>query len=309
LDTVDVLDPVDPRTGLRSALYEGTIHHARLGGPGAGDTPEGPSHAFSYRVLMAWLALDELPGALDAHLLWSARRPAPVRFRRSDFHGPPAVPLDDAVRHTVAHHTGRRPTGPISMLAHLRTWGWCFNPIVFYVVLTPDRTAIDTLVVEVANTPWHERHAYVLPVHDIALTEPRRFAKELHVSPFMDLDLDHSLTFGRPGGDHLTVGMDDWRGNERTFAATLRLARRPLDRASMGSALRRHPFAAHRVSAGIYLEALKLRVKGAPFRRHPKHRHPNDTDAGYADAERGGHGVSPPGPSGCPISRPTRSLP
>ncbi|CAN5789587.1 DUF1365 domain-containing protein [soil metagenome] len=288
------IDPVDPRTGLRSVLYEGMVHHGRFAEADPVDPAGAVTHAFSYRVLMAWLALEELPGALDAHPLWSARRPAPVRFRRSDFGGPTAIGLDDAVRHTVAHHSGRRPTGPIRLLAHLRTWGWSFNPIVFYVVLTPDRRAIDTLVAEVTNTPWHERHAYVLPVGDTALTEPRRFAKQLHVSPFMDLDLDHSLTFGRPGGDHLAVGMDDWRGPHRTFAAALDLQRQSLDRRTMGAALRRHPLPAHRVSAGIYREALKLRLKGAPFRRHPRHTDP---------------APSPSSPSGCPIARASRSLP
>jgi uncharacterized protein len=281
--TAAELDPIDPTTGLRSALYEGTVHHARLGDP---------AHAFRYRVLMAWLALEELPGALDVHPLWSARRAAPVRYRRADFHGPAGVPLDDAVRHTVAHATGRRPAGPIRLLAHLRTWGWSFNPIAFYVILTPAADAIDTIVAEVTNTPWHERHAYVIPVGAPALDAPHRFAKALHVSPFMDLDLDHTLTFGRPGGDRLTVRMDDWRGAERTFAATLRLDRLPLGRAAMGEALRRHPLPAHRVSAGIYLEALRLRAAGAPFRRHPRHRGASDPTSG---------------PPGCPVSVPSRS--
>ncbi|CAN5591293.1 DUF1365 domain-containing protein [soil metagenome] len=269
-------------TELVSALYEGTLHHARL---------DETRHAFSYDVLMAWLALEELPGALDAHPLWSARHAAPVRFRREDFHGSPGVPLDDAVRLTVAEQTGRRPTGPIRMLAHLRTWGWSFNPIVFYFVLTPDGTKVDTLVAEVTNTPWHERHAYVLPVGAPALEVPQRFAKALHVSPFMDLDLDHSLSFTEPGGPELTIRMDDWRGPDRTFAATLRLQRLPLDRRTMGAALRRHPMPAQRVSAGIYLEALKLRAKGAPFRRHPVH----------AGSTRGDADPGPSSSVGCPV--------
>ena len=92
----------------------------------------------------------------------------------------------------------------------------------------------------------------------------------MHVSPFMDLDLDHSFAFTAPGQPHVRIRMDDFRGDERTFAATLDLHRRPLDRPTMGRMLRRHPVPAQRVSAGIYLEALKLRAKQAPFRRHPE---------------------------------------
>jgi len=245
---------------VHSALYEGRLAHARFGTP---------SHSFDYRVLMAWLDLAELPGALDAHPLWSARRLAPIRFRREDFHGDPDVPLDIAVRSTVETATGRRPDGPIRMLAHLRTWGWSFNPIAFYFVFTPDGDAVDTLVAEVTNTPWHERHAYVLPVGAAAIDQPLRFPKALHVSPFMDLDLDHTLAFSATGGEELTIRMDDWRGDDHVFAAELSLHRLPLDRPTMSRALRQHPLPAQRVSAGIYWEALKLRAKDAPFRRHP----------------------------------------
>ncbi len=261
--SLDRIDRIDLSTGLHSALYEGTLAHARRG-VGA--------HAFSYQVAMAWLALEELPGALDAHPLWSARRAAPVRFRREDFHGAPGVPLDDAVRATVAEATGRRPTGPIRLLAHLRTWGWSFNPIVFYFVLSPDGTTVETLLAEVTNTPWHERHAYVLPIDAPSQPEAVRFPKALHVSPFLDLDLDHAISFTPPGADRVTITMDDWRDDAKVFAATLRLRRLPLDRGSMGGFLRRHPLPAQKVSAGIYREAVRLRLKGAPFHRHPKHR-------------------------------------
>jgi len=273
-------------TAVHSALYEGTLGHARFGTP---------SHSFSYRVLMAWLDLAELPGALDAHPLWSDRRAAPVRFRRQDFHGDPDVPLDEAVRTTVERELGRRPTGPIRMLAHLRTWGWSFNPIVFYFVFTPDGRAVDALVAEVTNTPWHERHAYVLPVGAPELDQPVRFPKALHVSPFMDLDLDHALAFTPPGAEDVTIRMDDWRGDEHTFAAQLDLHRLPLDRPNMSRALWQHPLPAQRVSAGIYWEALKLRAKHAPFRRHPHlvgSARATSSRAPEPDASR---------PGGCPV--------
>lgn len=269
-----------------SALYEGTVSHARFGDP---------SHAFTYRVLMAWLDLDELPSALDAHPLWSARHRAPISFRRQDFHGDPSVPLDQAVRDTVETTLGWRPAGPIRMLAHLRTWGWSFNPIVFYFALSPDGSTVDALVAEVTNTPWNERHAYVMPVHAAEVAQPVRFAKALHVSPFMDMDLDHSLAFSPPGADDLTIRMDDWREDEQVFAAELCLHRLPLDRPTMGRALRQHPLPAQRVSAGIYWEALKLRLAHAPFRRHPNR------------ARNAPPTVSPTPPAGCPAApaRPT----
>ena len=254
--------PDDPPLALRSALYEGTVGHHRYGDV---------VHGFAQPIVMGYLDLDELPGALDGHPLWSARHPAPVRFRRRDMHGDPSVPLADAVRATVAERLGTAPTGPIRVLTHLRHWGWTFNPLSLYFCFDAADTRVETVLAEVTNTPWHERHAYVLPLPPPgeARATGVRFAKELHVSPFLAMDLDHVLRLSPPGGEHLRIEMDDLRGDELVFSARLVLRRRPLDLASMGRMLRRHLLPSHRVSAGIYANALHLWRKGAPFRHHP----------------------------------------
>lgn len=250
----------------RSALYEGTLAHQRHIDVG---------HGFAQPIVMAYLDLDEVDHVFDPHPLWSAHRPAPVRFRREDMHGDPELPLAVAVRRTVADALGAPPSGPIRVLTHLRHWGWTFNPISLYFCFDGADTRVDTVVAEVTNTPWNERHAYVLPFPEPERAEREgvRFAKELHVSPFMDLDLDHVLRFGPPGGDHLVVEMDDRRrdaSDELVFSARLSLERRPLDRDSMTHVLRHQALPSHRVSAGIYRNALRLWRMGAPFRPHPQ---------------------------------------
>lgn len=277
--------PVDPATGLRSALYEGTLGHRRHVDVG---------HGFSQPLLLAYLDLDELPRAFAAHPLWSARHVAPVRFRRRDMHGDPDLPLADAVRATLAERLGRAPEGPIRVLTQLRHWGWTFNPISLYFCSDAADTRVEAVLAEVTNTPWHERMAYALAVP--AGADPGRdglrFAKALHVSPFLDLDLDHVLRFSPPGAERLVVEMEDRRGDDLVFSARAVLRRRPLDRASMGRALRRLP--SHRTSAGIHLQALRLWRKGAPFRHHPDRSRP-PTQRG-----RRGHPPSPRTRSGRP---------
>jgi uncharacterized protein len=55
--------------------------------------------------------------------------------------------------------------GPVRLVGHLRTLGWCFNPIVLY--LCHDHTgALAWVVADVTNTPWRERHQYVLAAAD-----------------------------------------------------------------------------------------------------------------------------------------------
>ncbi len=246
--------------GLRSSMYEGVLVHARFG--------PGPTHSFSYKVAMPLLDLAEVDEVMRLHPAWSARRAAPVHFRRRDFLGDRATPLDRAVRELVAERTGRRPEGPIALLANVRTWGWLFNPISLYFCAgigdpPGGHGPIDALVAEVENTPWHDRHAYV-----VGAPGRHRFAKELHVSPFLPAHPDYVLRYTAPGRQ-LTVGLDVLEGDRRLFAATLLLRRQTLDRAALGRVLWNYPAMTHRITAGIYAQAARLRLKGAPFFSRP----------------------------------------
>ena len=257
--------PSRDSNGLRSSMYEGVVAHTRFG--------PGPTHSFSYRVAMPLLDLAEVEDVMGLHPAWSARRAAPVRFRREDFLGDPAVPLDAAVRDLVDERCGRRPEGPVAMLANLRTWGWLFNPISLYFCAdladsAGDPGPISSLVAEVENTPWHDRHAYV-----VGPPGRHRFAKELHVSPFLPTGLDYQLRYTAPG-ERLIVGLDALLGDQRLFAATLSLRRRAIDRSALGRLLWHYPAMTHRVSAGIYAQAARLRLKGAPFSSHPARQTP-----------------------------------
>jgi DUF1365 family protein len=249
-------------SGLRSAIYEGQVSHARFG--------PGPTHSFSQRVAMPLLDLAEVDAVMGMHPAWSGHRISPVRFRRQDFLGDPATPLTRAVQDLVSDRTGRRPEGPVAMLANLRTWGWLFNPISLY--FCADRTSpaggsgpISSLVAEVENTPWHDRHAYV-----VGGPGNHRFAKELHVSPFLPSGVDYQLRYTAPG-ERLTVALEVVQGDRRLFAATLSLRRRPVNRAALSHLLWSYPALTHRVTAGIYAHAARLRLKGAPFFSHPGH--------------------------------------
>ena len=139
--------------------------------------------------------LDELDEVADLHPMWSAHRPNAVWFRRADYLGDPAVMLDAAVRDAAEERLGRRPSGPIAMLGHLRTWGWLFNPVTFYFCFNPYDMEVDAVVAEVTSTPWHERHVYTVD----GGTEEHRFAKAMHVSPFLAMDHDYVMSWSTPG--------------------------------------------------------------------------------------------------------------
>lgn len=249
------LAPAPAAAGLRSAIYEGTLHHVRFG--------PGTTHEFSYDVAMPFLDLAEIEAVTRLHPMWSGRRPAPVWFRRKDFLGDPTVPLDHAVRDLVAERSGIRPTGRVALLANLRTWGWLFNPISLYFCTGPDGDTVEALVAEVENTPWHDRWSYVVDGPG-----RHRFSKKMHVSPFLPMGVDYEMSYTAPG-ETLVVRFVVIREHEHLLRATLALRRRSLDRKALGRIVWAYPGTTHRVSAGIYAQAARLKLLGAPFHSHP----------------------------------------
>jgi DUF1365 family protein len=277
-----------------SALYEGTVRHRRFAVR---------DHELRHRLALAYIDLDELPRLLGGRLL--RRRPGLVRFRRRDYLGGSraacAASLPDAVRETVAAQTGTRPQGPIRVLTQLRSYGHCFNPVSFYYCMDPTGEAVQSVVAEVTNTPWGERHAYVLApealatVSEALATVPeagRRgpdagapspigapasspvlrgggLRKALHVSPFMGMDHRYEWRLTAPA-QTLSVHIASHRGGQLAFDATLALRRRELTRASLASVTARYPVATVRVLALIYAHGLALKLKGVPLHPHPR---------------------------------------
>jgi DUF1365 family protein len=250
-------------TRLCSAIYEGVVRHRR-------HMPH--RHAFSYRMAQLYLDLDEIERVFAGRWLWSHESRNLAEFRRRDYLGPEELPLAEAVRQTVQRHTGSRPAGPVRLLTHLRYAGYIFNPVSFYYCYAADGVTLSTIVAEITNTPWRERHAYVLPIaaaqHGVAHWQ-WSFPKTFHVSPFIGLERAYLWRFTTPG-PRLRVHMTVLRDARPELDATLDLDRRPVTGANLARILWRYPLMTAQVMTAIHWQALRLWLKRTPVYDHPR---------------------------------------
>lgn len=222
------------RRGLASAMYVGEVRHRRFA-PIA--------RSFTFPLYMLLIDLDELPTLFEGSRLWSATRPALGRFRRGDYLGDPSVPLVAAVRERVSRELGFVPQGPIRLLTHARQFGYVFNPVSFYYCYGADGHTLEAIVAEITNTPWKERHAYVLDcrggggaagradsgagsgseVASVRRVTRSVFSKRFHVSPFMPMDLSYDWSFTSPPEVRADAGVDAGVGRSNRLAIHMAL--------------------------------------------------------------------------------------
>ncbi|GAA5190310.1 DUF1365 domain-containing protein [Ferrimonas gelatinilytica] len=230
---------------MNSAIAVGEVRHDRL---------RPPRHRFRYAMHMLALDLDELP---ELASMW--RRPW-FGLRRRDYLG--QGPLKAAVLDRMSELSGQRLEGRVLMLCQIRCFGIYFSPVNFY--LLDQGSGWSYLLAEVSNTPWNERHCYLVPLS----SGERAHSKAFHVSPFMPMALDYHWTV-RCDEEQIRIGID-CRDPKRQFFAEVNLKPEPLNPTNLRRVIRRTPMMSVKILAGIYLEAIKLWRKGARFHPHPK---------------------------------------
>lgn len=250
-----------------SALYSGTVYHERF---------RPTQHRFSYQIHLFWLNLDELARLESSVKHLSCSHRALVQFRSSDYLGAHDGNVKEAVLNKIRQlggpsfqqpvssngTTDRPPTCEVYMLGQLRTFGMYFSPVNFYFVKPAASSLFTYMLAEVSNTPWHERHYYLV---DMATQDDTQ--KAFHVSPFNPMDMTYQWQISQPASE-FTMTMDCYQ-QQRDFRAGLKLHRTPLTSQSLKAALIKIPSMTVKTVTGIYWQALKLWLKRTPVYSHP----------------------------------------
>jgi uncharacterized protein len=255
-----------------AGLYTGTLRHRRF-------RPR--KHEFTYKLFMAWLDIDRIP-ELMARLPWTSyNRFNWASFEERDHFGDPRLSLRERVARDAGAHHVPLPDGPIFLLTHLRYLGYCFNPISFYFCY--DRGGrLDTILAEVNSTFGESRNYWLCPQN--RQPSPNswhyRCPKTMHVSPFMEMNLDYEFVLSEPAGK-LVAHMNTLERRASSglpqplFDATLTLEHEPLTTRNLGLALLRHPWMTLNVIGAIHWQALRLFLKRVPVYTHPARMRPS----------------------------------
>ena len=245
---------------MHSCLYRGHVRHRR----------GNPEHRFRYSTSWAYFDLSELESVIDSCRLLSKRRFAPMSFRRSDHFGDLDSSLTESVREKLSQETDETIDGPIRLLTQFCHFGIFFSPLnIFYCFNVEEK--LQAMIAEVTNTPWNQKHTYVLWSGNRVQGSEARYAhpKDFHVSPFMGMNAEYQWRINAPT-DVLNLSIGSVRDGERIFHADLKLRRYPLTDQQLFRNVCRYPVATLQILGAIYAQAIRLWMKKCQFYPHPQ---------------------------------------
>ena len=210
------------------------------------------------------LDLDEVEALAATHSVFSLKKFAPMSFFQADYVKNEPGNLKQRIASKVSHLGGKWDGEKVTLMGQCRCFGFYFSPANFYFCYQNDGEC-RYMLVEVSNTPWLERHYYLVDLQGDMKTK-----KDFHVSPFMDLDMQYHWRV-KPPAEQVLVHIENHKEHKQ-FDATLAMKKREITKSSLFKAWLSAPLMPVKVVAGIYWQAAKLFAKRIPFIAHPETR-------------------------------------
>lgn len=259
LAETDLTSPI-----YKSGIYKGWVGHRRF-------SPK--KHSFKYEMFLLAIDLDELPHLSKIGPWFKSNKFAPLSLKASDYLSHQAQLSKQHVWEKIQSLGAKQEPARVMFIGQLRCFGLYFSPINLYYCFD-ENDALLSMLAEVSNTPWNERHYYLIPVNqqDEKNSSQKMISeKAFHVSPFMDLNMQYQWLIKKPAeqlklhiqNNHLTSG-------EKLFDANLTMQRMDFTNQNLRRCLADIPMMTLKTLWGIYWQAMKLFIKGVPYVAHAK---------------------------------------
>jgi len=252
----------------QSGIYKGVISHKRF-------SPK--PHQFSYKISMLGFVLEELDQVTAEHLLLGTQWFNPLQFNEKDYLKSELGSLKQRIANKVKELGGKWDECKVFMLVQCRCLGIYFSPINFYYCID-EKGQCSLVLAEVSNTPWNERHYYLVHVAPTQMNDEQQDCtnkkyinkKDFHVSPFMELNMNYQWLI-KHSPENFLINIQNFtstptpNNGEKVFEANMTLSKQQLKSLTLIKSWLSLPFTVVKIVSLIYWQALKLFIKKIPI--------------------------------------------